>query len=72
MTVTTPHPVKPTAKRVSAQDMHKIVLTLVGVFVLVALSYPIAMLRVANMEKFRGLHVKPLTATYQPVALPQE
>ncbi|NJQ98182.1 MAG: hypothetical protein HC784_12390 [Hydrococcus sp. CSU_1_8] len=37
---------------------------LMGVFGLMALTYPIAMFRVSNMEKFQGYHVKSLTLDY--------
>lgn len=40
------------------QKLHYIVLSFVGVFALIAASYPIAMWRVSQMEKFKGFHVK--------------
>jgi hypothetical protein len=57
---------EPHAKPIPAQKMHKIVLVLMGVFTLLAVTYPIAMFRVSDMEKFRGFHVKSLTPEYQP------
>ena len=54
------------AKPIPAQEMHKIVFTLVGVFTLIVVTYPIAMFRVSDMEKFRGYHVKSLTLEYTP------
>jgi hypothetical protein len=41
--------------------MHKFVWGCVGVFTLVCVTYPIAMWRVTQMEKFRGIYVKSLT-----------
>ncbi|TRU33752.1 MAG: hypothetical protein EWV50_19790 [Microcystis aeruginosa Ma_MB_F_20061100_S20] len=40
--------------------MHDIVWILVGVFGLFAITFPLAMWRVSNMEKFQGSHVKSL------------
>lgn len=47
-------------KPLPAQKMHKIVFAFVGIFTLVAITYPIAMWRVSQMDKFRGFHVKSL------------
>ncbi|NJK48081.1 hypothetical protein HC931_07765 [Candidatus Gracilibacteria bacterium] len=52
------------SKPIPAQKMHSIVFALMGVFGLMALTYPIAMFRVSNMEKFQGYHVKSLTLDY--------
>ncbi|WP_333160965.1 hypothetical protein [Microcoleus sp. Pol12B4] len=41
--------------------MHKIVLVSVGVLTLFFMTFPIAMWRVSQKEKFRGFHVKSLT-----------
>ena len=59
----------PSLQPLPRQQMHKIVFSLMGVFALVALSYPLAMFRVSRMEKFRdfGLHLQPLTPEYQAV-----
>jgi hypothetical protein len=38
--------------------MHDIVWILVGVFGLFAITFPLSMWRVSNMEKFQGSHVK--------------
>ncbi|MGL5082272.1 MAG: hypothetical protein ACRC8A_12375 [Microcoleaceae cyanobacterium] len=45
-------------KPIPAKDMHKIVFAMLGVFLLAAITYPIAMFRVSGMEKFLGFHVK--------------
>jgi hypothetical protein len=56
-------------KPLPAQKMHKIVLTFVGIFALFAVTYPIAMWRVSQMDKFRGFHVKSLPDNLaQPVS----
>jgi hypothetical protein len=47
-------------KRLPAQKMHKIVFAFIGIFTLFAVTYPIAMWRVSQMDKFRGFHVKSL------------
>ena len=47
-------------KPLPAQKMHKIVLAFIGIFTLVAVTYPISMWRVSQMDKFRGFHVKSL------------
>jgi|JI71714BRNA_FD_contig_101_278246_length_2355_multi_2_in_0_out_0_2 hypothetical protein len=45
-------------ERISARELHKIVWAMVGVFGLFSLSYPLAMWRVSQHEKFAGFHVK--------------
>ncbi len=52
------------------QKMHKIVFYLMGVFSLIALTYPLAMFRVSRMEKFSEFrfHGQPLTPEYEPVS----
>ncbi len=45
----------------SSKQMHKYILMLVGVFSLMIGSYPIAMMRISQKEKFHGFHVKSLT-----------
>ena len=45
-------------RKVSSRKMHDIVWILVGVFGLFAITFPLAMWRVSNMEKFQGSHVK--------------
>lgn len=47
-------------KPLPAREMHKIVLIMMGVFSLMAITFPTAMMRVSQMEKFRGFHVKSL------------
>jgi hypothetical protein len=55
--------------RISAQELHKYVIGLIGVFIAVVATYPIAMSRVAQKEKFAPYqsHVKSLTLEYSPV-----
>lgn len=48
-------------KPLPAREMHKIVWACVGVFTLCLVTYPIAMFRVTQKEKFRGIYVKSLT-----------
>ena len=50
--------------------MHKIVFTLLGVFSLMALTYPLAMFRVSRMEKFSQFqfHGQPLTPEYKAMS----
>ncbi len=57
------------SKPIAAKQLHKIVFGLLGVFSLFVLTYPLAMLRVSKMEKFRSFdfHGKPLTPEYQAV-----
>ena len=59
-----------TSVRISAQELHKYVLGLIGIFMLVVITYPIAMSRVAQKEKFApyNSHLKSLTLEYKPVA----
>ena len=55
--------------RISAQELHKYVLGLIGVFGLIVVSCPIAMNRVAQKEKFAPYksYLKSLTLEYKPV-----
>jgi hypothetical protein len=48
------------AQPLPAHKMHKIVFAFIGLFVAIAVTYPIAMWRVSQMDKFRGFHVKSL------------
>jgi hypothetical protein len=48
-------------KPLPAREMHKTVWVGVGVLTLFFVTYPIAMWRVSQMEKFRGSHVKSFT-----------
>jgi hypothetical protein len=52
------------------KEMHKIVWILLGVFGLIAVSFPTALWRVSQMEKFKGFHVKsyPLEGKVQHIA----
>ncbi len=52
---------EPKNKPLPAKEMHKIVWACVGVLTLCFVTYPIAMLRVTQKEKFRGIYVKSLT-----------
>jgi hypothetical protein len=54
--------------RIPAQELHKYVLGLVGVFLLMVITYPIAMNRVSQTKKFAPYksHLKSLTLKYQP------
>jgi len=45
-------------ERISARELHKIVWAMVGVFGFFSLSYPLAMWRVSQHEKFAGFPVK--------------
>ena len=59
-------------KHNSAREMHKYVVGLVGVFVAMAVSYPIAFLRVSQHKNFTGFHVKSLTLEGKPANLSTE
>ena len=48
-------------KPLPAREMHKFVWVGVGLFTLACVTYPIAMWRVTQMEKFRGIYVKSWT-----------
>ncbi|QLE55068.1 hypothetical protein [Nostoc sp. TCL26-01] len=45
---------------ISSKQLHKYVWMLVGVFALMAMTFPTAMMRVSQKEKFHGYHVKSL------------
>lgn len=55
--------------RISAQELHKYVLGLISVFLLMMISYPISMNRVAQKEKFAAYnsHLKSLTIEYRSI-----
>ncbi len=55
--------------RISAQKLHKYVLGLVGIFMLMVITYPIAMNRVTQKQKFVPYqsYLKSLTLEYKPV-----
>ncbi|MCY7368042.1 MAG: hypothetical protein LH474_07805 [Chamaesiphon sp.] len=55
--------------RISAQELHKYVIGLIGIFIAIVITYPISMSRVAQKEKFAPYksHVKSLTLEYKPV-----
>jgi hypothetical protein len=55
--------------RISAQELHKYVLGLIGVFMLMVITYPISMNRVAQKENFAPYksYLKSLTLEYKPV-----
>ncbi len=44
-----------------ARAMHKYVWILVGIWTLLAVTFPIALKRVSQSDKFTGFHVKSLT-----------
>ena len=44
-----------------AREMHKIVWVRVGVLTLFLMTFPIAMWRLSQKEKFRGFHLKSFT-----------
>ena len=48
-------------KPIAAREMHKIVWVSVGVLTLFFMTFPIAMRRISQKEKFRGFHVKSFT-----------
>jgi hypothetical protein len=50
----------------STLHLHKYVLSLVGIFLLFAVTFPIALLRVSQSEKFSGAYLKSLAPEYQP------
>lgn len=56
-------------QRISARELHKYVVGLVGVFVLIVTSYPIAMSRVTQSGKFAAhkSHLKSLTVEYKSI-----
>lgn len=51
----------PTTETVSAQSIHKFVWPCLGVLTLFIVTTPIAIVRVSQMDKFKGSHVKSLT-----------
>ena len=48
-------------KPIAAREMHEIVWVSVGVLTLFFVTFPIAMWRISQKEKFRGFHVKSFT-----------
>ncbi|MBD2211593.1 hypothetical protein H6G64_20510 [Calothrix sp. FACHB-156] len=46
--------------QISRREMHKYIWMLVGVFTLLAATYPTAMIRVSQKPQFHGYHVKSL------------
>jgi hypothetical protein len=52
-------PTKPQTS--SLKSMHRIVWSVIAIFVACGVTYPIAIARVSQMEKFKGSHVKSLT-----------
>jgi hypothetical protein len=57
------------SNRISAQELHKYVVGLVSLFILFLTTYPIAMSRVSQKEKFAPYqsHLKSLTPEYKPI-----
>jgi hypothetical protein len=64
--MSTQHQVKSNSSQVAgsqalpAQSLHWIVFVFLAAFGAICITFPIAMLRVSGMEKFRGFHVKSL------------
>ncbi len=50
--------------------LHLTVWGLVGVAIAIFASYPIAMWRVSQMDKFKGFHVIGVDERYQPITKP--
>ncbi|MBD2137272.1 hypothetical protein H6F32_06645 [Anabaena sp. FACHB-1237] len=48
-------------EKISDRELQKYVWVLIGVFSLLAVTYPTSMMRVSQMEKFKGFHVKSLS-----------
>jgi hypothetical protein len=55
--------------RISARELHKYVIGLVGILTLCIITYPIAIYRVTQQEKFGSSrsHLRSLTADYKSV-----
>jgi hypothetical protein len=55
--------------RISARELHKYVMGLVGILTLCVVTYPIAIYRVTQQEKFGSSrsHVRSLTADYKSI-----
>ncbi|MBS9383399.1 MAG: hypothetical protein HEQ24_03880 [Dolichospermum sp. BR01] len=49
-----------TREKTSGRELHKYIWVLIGVFSLLAVTYPTSMMRVSQKEKFKGFHVKSL------------
>lgn len=58
-----------TANRISARELHKYVMGLIAIFMLFIITYPIAIHRVAQKQKFTAYksHLKSLTAQYKSI-----
>jgi hypothetical protein len=58
--------------RISARELHKYVVGLVGTFMLCLFTYPIAIHRVSQQEKFAPYrsHLKSLTPACQSIVVP--
>jgi hypothetical protein len=54
--------------KIPVKRMHQIVWSLVAVFTACAVTFPIAMVRVSQMEKFKGSHLKSWTDQGLPIA----
>jgi hypothetical protein len=55
--------------RISAQELHKYVMGLIGIFIVFFITYPMAIGRVSQQGKFASdrSHVKSLSLEYQPI-----
>ncbi|WP_013325023.1 hypothetical protein [Gloeothece verrucosa] len=51
---------KTTSRSTATRQMHQIIWILLGVFSLLAITFPIAMFRVSQKEAFSGFHLKSL------------
>lgn len=60
-------PQLPTSARSDTGKLHLTVGGFVGVAIAFLVTYPIAMWRVSQMEKFKGFHVIGLDQYYQPI-----
>jgi hypothetical protein len=48
-------------EKISTQRMHQIVWSFIAVFTACAVTFPVAMMRVSQMDKFKGSHIKSWT-----------
>jgi hypothetical protein len=54
----------------SIGTLHLTVWALVGVAIAIVVTYPLAMWRVSQMEKFKGFHVIGVNERYEPIPKP--
>jgi hypothetical protein len=67
----TPVPVVSVSQRISAQELHKYVAGLIGIFAVFSITYPLAMVRVSHKPKFAPYqsHLKSLPREAQSIDL---